>query len=193
MLSNLKANKKIIFILVGIVILVELIWAVYTLTGKKSSSTAQTQAVSDEKVAALKLRADKSSVKVGESFTVNADITSAGTTDGADMILNYDPNLISVNNIQKPVNPGPVYSDNPLNAADERSGRINFSAITSNPGGVVPNGILGTLIFTAKAPGKAKISIEFMPGSTTDSNVVETKTATDILGSVSNLEIQITQ
>ena len=43
-----------------------------------------------------------------------------------------------------------------------------------------------------KAPGKAKIAFDFTPGSTTDSNVIETKTAQDILGSVTDLEVNIT-
>lgn len=194
-LSNLLANKKLIFIFIGIILLVELVWAGLTLKEGKTSGSAAVGSGKSEASSTLSLSSSKTSLKVGETVTVSIDVSSPVATDGLDVIMLYNPKLLSVvtGANKLPVNLGSLYSDYPLNRVDEAAGRVAVSGITSKVGGVVAKGTLGTVNFTAKAPGKVKIAFDFTPGSTTDSNIIETKTAKDVLGGVNNLEVEIIQ
>lgn len=192
-LSNILANKKIIFGLVGVVLLVELVWAGLILKEGKTAGSSAAEPGKSGASSTLSLNASKDSLRVGETVTVSIDVSSKVATDGLDIIMLYDPKLLSVvtGADKSAVTLGTIYNDYPLNQVDEKAGRIAVSGITSKAGGVVAKGVLGTVMFTAKAPGKAKIAFDFTLGSTTDSNVIETKTAKDVLGSVTNLEVNI--
>lgn len=192
-LSNLLANKKLIFIFIGIILLAELVWAGLSLF--RGNAPDSTKASSGQSMAGstLSLNASKTSLKVGESITVAINVSSSVATDGMDVILSYDPKLLSVTlgPGKIPVAVGTIYNDYPLNQVDEGVGRIAVSGITSQVGGIVARGTVGAVTFTAKASGKAKVAFDFTPGSTTDSNIIETKTAQDVLGSVTDLEVNI--
>ena len=71
------------------------------------------------------------------------------------------------------------------------TGKITVAGITQAQGGVLANGLFGTVVFQAKAAGQAKISLDYTPGSTIDSNVTESETVEDVLDKVENLEINI--
>ena len=193
-LSSLLANKKLIFIFIGTILLAELVWAGLSLFGGKTQDNTKVSPGQSKASSTLSLNASKTSLKVGESVTVAINVSAVVATDGMDVILSYDPKLLSVTlGLGKiPVAVGTIYSDYPLNQVDEGAGRIAVSGITSQAGGIIARGMVGAVTFTAKAPGKAKIAFDFTPGSTTDSNVIETKTAQDILGSVTDLEVNIT-
>lgn len=198
-LSGFKITKKLVFVLIGVVLFAELVWAGIMLTKNKTPSSG-TVSVNNplpraavRNVSSLSLTAPKNSFKVGEDIAVQVNISSDKPTDGADIIIIYDPKKLSVvpGQGKLPVTVGNIYSDYPLNKADETMGSVLVSGITSKPGGVIPKGVFGNFTFRAKSVGQTKISFDYTPGSTIDSNVIEAKSAKDILNSVSNLELNI--
>ncbi|MBI4040041.1 hypothetical protein HY389_01660 [Candidatus Daviesbacteria bacterium] len=185
---NLKGNLvRIVLVILGIVVVLELVWAVSQLIRPGSSATQ----VVKLPVPSITLQADKSSVKVGDSVrvTVNLD-TATRQTVGTDLVLKYDPNLLSVD--QSGFQKGTVYSDYPLVSVDP-VGTVSASGITAPNQTFIGKGIFGTLILRAKAVGRASVSVDYVPGTTNHSNITESKTAKNVLSEVNNLTINISQ
>ncbi len=188
-------TRRNIFIALGIIILLEVSWAAWILTKPIPPPTpVQTIVVSPKKPATISLTASKTSLKVGEKVTVSINISSDKKTDGTDLLITYDPKLLSVETVggtKQPVIAGTIYNDYPLNSVDEKLGRITVSAITDTKGGVLADGLFGSVVFVGKAAGNAQISLDFTPSSTADSNVTESGTGRDVLEKVNNLEMEI--
>lgn len=182
-------NKKNILILLGVVIVVEVLWAGWTLyqTNRQISQTVPPPATK-AKPTQIELQTDKTSVKVGEKFTVSINMLSDKSTDGTDLIINYDPKLL----LAEPVNLGTLYNEYPKNTVDVKAGKITVSGISTGMDGIKPNGLFGSIVFSAKAVGQAVISLEFEKGLTVDTNVIEQGTGKDVLESVKNVNIIIT-
>lgn len=188
-------NRKTIFIILGVVILVEVIWAGWSLLqlnqaatvtpGPTTSSAAQTATAS--------LLADKTTLKVGESTLVTLNISSSAKSDGVDLIVSFDPTLLLVDATSSamPVKTGTIFTDYPQNKIDT-PGKVVVSGITDLSGGVLANGVFGTITFKALRAGSAKVSLEYKAGSTSDSNVIETGSGKDILNQVSDVSLRIT-
>ena len=79
-----------------------------------------------------------------------------------------------------------------IQEVEAEQGQIRISAITppSNEG-FVGIGVFATVNFKAKQNGNTEVAIDFEKGSTTDSNLVETGIAIDILDQVYNLNLTI--
>ena len=181
-------TRKNIFIVLGVIIGLEVIWAGWSLF--KSSQVTQTSPVANQsqvQQTAITLSSAKSEYKVGEQIVVDINISSAKQVDGADLIITYDPKMLTA----KPATPGTIFSDYPQNTVDANLGKVSISGITAQPGGVVPDGEFGKVTFVAKAAGTTKIAFDFTAGQTGDTNVSETGTGKDILEEVSELEINI--
>lgn len=196
-LPNRLLVKRNIFIVVAVVIVAELVW-VYRSLGPIAPVVPApkvlpqtTKAVSSPST--ISLKTSTSLVKVGERVVVSVDMASSKATDGTDLVILYDPKLLSVVPVagKQVMKVNSLYSDYPVNS-DDGNGRITVSGISTQSGGVVPKGVFGTLTFQAKGAGVAKISLDFTPDSTTDSNIIEARSANDILSSVENLEVRIT-
>lgn len=188
-------TRRNIFIALGLVIVLEIIWAGSTLfkEAAKPSPTIPAQTVA-HKPTAVSLSTSKTQLKVGEKLTVSINLSSDKKTDGTDLIITFDPKLLSVETVaqsKSPVIAGNIYSDYPLNSLDQTGGRITVSGITDTPSGVLADGLFGSIVIVGKAPGFTKISLEFSPGSTADSNVTESGTGKDVLEKVSDLEVNI--
>jgi len=198
LLKNIFTNKKIILGAVGLIVVLEIIWAGWILTRPSASSITRstTPSASDtNKGSSINLVASKTDVRVGENITVTASVFSTKSTDGVDLVLNFDPKLLQIEatSTASPVITSNLYSDYPLNQVDNTLGKVLVSGISSLDKGVIPNGALATLVFKAKAAGKASINVEFQKGKTNDSNITETKTSKDLLESVTNIELNIKQ
>lgn len=201
-LSNINMGFKLVTVIAIFLVVGEMAWAGWTLT-RPLPQKAVSEPVSESAVPSkleektiLSLVTPKSGIKVGEKFTVSINVFSVKRTDGIDVVINYDPRILSVvkNSPQgQTVSTGKIYTDYPLNIVDEQLGRIAVSGINSSIDGVIPKGEFGSVVFVPKRPGPTKISFEFTPSNTTDSNVIENKTAKDILDGVQNLDINITQ
>ncbi len=123
------------------------------------------------------------------SFTLDIRLDTAGAqTDGTDAILIYDQSRVTATSITS----GSIYTDYPGNSIDDTNGRITVSGLASVTSAFSGQGSLATVNFTVKenAPtGATQIKFDFDPSDkakTTDSNVVQRGTATDILSSVVN-------
>lgn len=202
--SGIDKIKKALIVIVVAAIAAELIWAISTLSQvetKKDKKPQDTQEVkipaqlTDMPAAVMSLKAPKKSIKIGETIPVTIEINSIKQSDGADIIISYDPNLVTVVKAGKPLSPiikGDLYESLPLNDVDEKKGLITVSAVASSGGSVLADGIFGFINFKAKSAGKAKVTIQFSgPGDTRDSNVIEAKTSVDMLDRVDNLELNI--
>lgn len=190
-------NKKVILGLFGLVIAVEIVWALWTLFRPQTSSVVPVlnQQQVSEVPTVIKLDTQTPQVKTGAKFTVSIQMSSDKKTDGADIIIKFDPALLGVELIgQKeklPVILGGLYDDYPVNKLDAKSGEIIVSGISTTQGGVLGNGLFGSIVFSAKKPGQTKIAVDFTKSSTTDSNVLQSGTGEDILSAVENLEVKI--
>lgn len=194
-LSKISIDKKILYGAIGIIIVAELVWAFWVLT-KPSAPQVKNLAPTSVKAepTSISLKALQNQIKVGGKIAVSIDISSSKLTDGSDLIILYDPQILTVipdDKTQKPVVLGSLYADYPINALDEKMGKITVSGISSTQKGIIPKGVFGSVIFQAKQAGKTKISLDFTPDRTTDCNVIETKTAKDLLSEVHNLELEV--
>lgn len=181
-------TKRNLFIVLGVIIAAEIIWAGWSIFKGTTPQVSTQETPSGEPVqTTVTLTSDKASLKLGEKATVSINLSSNSKTDGLDLIITYDPKLLSA----KPVTLGTLYSDYPQNVLDDKAGRISVSGITGQAGGILADGLFGKVEFRAKAPGVAAISLEFTPGESSDSNVTESGTGKDILEKVNNLELNI--
>lgn len=186
---NLKENFarlltwRSLMIMAMVVVIGELIWGAYVLTRPIAKRNQAPSTVYP--MASINLESTKTDLSVGETIQVDIVLSTGGKrTDGVDMIINFDPNKLEV--IQAsgsgglvPVKVNNLYSEYPINKVDD--GKVVISGI-NNPGTIFSgNDIFGTLNFRAKSAGKTSVGLEFTSGSTTDSNVMESGTARDIL------------
>lgn len=139
--------------------------------------------------ATLSLSPSSGTFAKGCQFTVDIKLnTGGGQTDGTDAILLYDNTRLSTNN--SAIASGNIYPDYPGNNADEAAGRITISGLSSVTSAFSGSGTLATVTFTVKpdaTEGVGKVRFDFDPNDkakTTDSNVVERGTVSDILSSV---------
>ena len=123
------------------------------------------------------------------NFTLDIRLDTAGAqTDGTDAILIYDSSRFSATSITS----GNIYPDYPGNSIDDTSGKITISGLASISSAFSGQGSLATVNFTVKenAPtGATQVKFDFDSSDkakTTDSNVVQRGTASDILNSVVN-------
>lgn len=123
------------------------------------------------------------------NFTLDIRLDTAGAqTDGTDAILTYDSSRLTASSITS----GSIYPDYPGNSIDDTSGKITVSGLASVSSAFSGQGSLATVNFKVKdnAPtGTTQVKFDFDSSDkakTTDSNVVQRGTASDILSSVVN-------
>ena len=180
-------RRKILLTVFGIIILAEIIWAGWVFFKGQSQSTKIPQTAVQSKPTQIELAANQTEVSVGEQFSVFINVSSNKETDGADLIINYNPKLLSAS----PLTLGTLYNDYPVNKIDSSLGKITVSGISTGPTGIIPNGLFGEVVFTALSPGQAAVTLDFAPSSTVDTNVIEKDSGKDILENVKNLEVTI--
>ncbi|MBI2017821.1 hypothetical protein HYS92_02115 [Candidatus Daviesbacteria bacterium] len=195
-MDNIKKllTKKVILGIFAVVIGIELIWAATVLFKPTSQPSLVTNQTVNKQSTTIKLETQTPQVKVGSKFTVSIQMVSDKFTDGADILLSYDPNVLSLDPAGKeavPVILGGLYNEYPLNTVDAKLGKVAVSGIATEDSGILANGLFGSMVFTAKVAGNSQISVDFTEGSTKDSNVIETGTGEDILSKVENLEVNI--
>lgn len=186
----------------AVVIVIELVWA-YSVFYRPAENAVSDKIVppAQDLVATLStsnavitLSSPKDTVKVGDKITVTVKVRSDEPTDGTDLVLKYDPKFFDIvaSDATSPMVVNNLYNEYPINKVDEQSGTISVSGIAAEKNGSLIDGVFGSFILKAKIAGNSKISVNFKPGLTSDSNIIETKTGKDILSSVTNLEIKIT-
>lgn len=139
--------------------------------------------------ASLSLSPTSGTFNKGCPFTLNIILNTGGAaTDGTDVILIYDPSRFSATSISS----GSIYSEYPGNNVDDVNGKVTVSGLASVTSAFSGSGTLATvnLLVKENAPaGASQIKFDFDPNDkskTTDSNVVERGTVSEILNSVVN-------
>lgn len=202
--SNLDVKLKSIFAIVGVVVLAEIVWAVFSLTRPLPSPAQNTpKIITPPTEKSTSIAADEASIKltgppeysVGSVAKLDIHITSSEPTDGADIIIKYDPKALEVVPAAgaaqaDAVAVGKLYKDYPTNEFDEEKGLIFVSGLTPpNAKGFSGQGVFGSVSFKVLKSGASRVDIEFSPDSTKDSNIISTKTGKDILTAVAGLNI----
>lgn len=138
--------------------------------------------------ATLSLDPAKGTFNQGCSFSANVYVDTGGVqTDGTDAIIFFDTSKLNATSVTN----GTIYPDYPGNNIDP-AGKVTISGLASVSSPFSGKGILATVNFTVlstAAAGATQITFDFDPadkGKTTDSNVVQRGTVSDVLSSVVN-------
>jgi hypothetical protein len=125
----------------------------------------------------------------GDFFTFSISVdTGDAEIAGAGAKIIYDPGQINIIKIDT----GSIFSDYPSPVFDNQTGKMDISGISSSPDQLFKGaGLFATIQAQAKNSGVSKITLEFVPGDTTDSNLVITAPPWDILSAVNNLTVTI--
>ncbi len=141
----------------------------------------------------LSMEAIKKTYQVGEIIPVGLILTTGGRTVSAvDALVNFDSNYLEGTNSSIIIPSEDSFQDYPQLLVDQQKGLIQVSAVSFLPERGL-NGIKKFAIINlrAKRAGSVQLTFDFKSGSTIDSNVLDVKTATDILDKVNSLSLEI--
>ena len=190
-----KSRRTLLFV-IGVFILAEVIWSIYTLTrpvvlpGDPITQAENAVVPSDPAPAASVDLKGPLTAKVGTEFEVILDINSSSSVEGVDLLIKYDPAFFEVKNSLTPIKTGVLFPTYPVNSNDP-TGLITLSGISPTEVSLAGENEVGVITFIAKKAGKNTISVDYVPDSSKDSNVIESKSGRDILNKVTPLEIVI--
>ncbi len=184
--KKLSLLKIVILIFAGIIAF-EILMGLKTLLTPIPASLPKTAAIT---AGTITLSAPQT-IKTGNSVPVNIKISTGNhLTTGVDLVLKYDAQKLeaSPGSFIK----GNAYDDYPPLNIDSANGIIRISGVVSvNKEGFKGSGDFGTLQFLAKSSGSTSVSLDFKPGQTSDSNMLEVGTNNDVLGQVESATIKI--
>lgn len=183
-----KREKKIkfLFVFLGLVLVGELIWAVYYLTdplkffrGKPTPSSFSS--IADEK-AVLFLDPPFGEFDQGTPVELKIVLDSRGNLVlGTDVVLRFDHNFweiidgdLKTEGIQ--IVPGTIFPRHLGNKVNLSQGKITFSGLAEVDQPFSGRGILAKIELAPKKKGTTKIFFDYQPGATNDSNVTGTGT-----------------
>lgn len=185
-----RFNPKIIFIILGIILLVEVVYAIRVLTAP--APTSPPPVVTDVQKAGgkISLNTPKTNFVVKEVVPVSVMVDTGGhTLSGADLIIRYDPKILEAT--KGAGVKGKIFDEYPLMSVDTKNGLIAISGI-SNLQGFVGSGQFAIINLKAKSPGKTILTIDFADKNvTTDSNLVEATTSKDILEQAESISLEV--
>ncbi|MBI2022012.1 hypothetical protein HYS93_04020 [Candidatus Daviesbacteria bacterium] len=192
-LKQLFLTPKVIFVLLGLIILIEVVYGFKTLTSPRlgGRSALSLDPISS---ARLVLNSDEKVYKVGSVIPVEVRLSTAGhTIIASDVEIKYDPSILEATGSAF-FNQGDVFDEFPNIEVDQQQGIVRFSALSiNNLSGFNGTGELATLNLRSKKEGQTSLTVNFTPSSTIDSNVIEANTINDVLGQVFNLDLTISQ
>lgn len=182
-------TPKIIFVILAAVVLVEVVFAIRTLSAPTPKAVVKSK---------VPLKSQVSLVSVKKEYIVKDVVpvsvmveTGNHKTIGTDVIFHYDPKILEATSSAVIVK-GKIYQDYPAAGIDSQTGTVTISGINSSS---QPNfqgsGLLATINFRAKAAGQTTVTLDFTPDSTTDTNMVDSTSGEDVLESVENLSLTI--
>lgn len=125
----------------------------------------------------------------GELFEVSVIVnTNNQEIGGAGARIKYDPKSVIVDSVIV----GDIFADYPQVKHDNMKGELVISGISANSSSLYSGeGVLATIRWQAVAAGKSKVTFDFTPGSTTDSNMAVTFGNGDILSQVNELSLNV--
>lgn len=136
--------------------------------------------------ASLQLSPSSGTYSVGQEFDVHINIATGGATiDGVDVVLRYDPCALQVQSISE----SPVFSEYPELSEYPEEGAIGISAKDTFNG----SGAVATVRFRVIAGNAVSgLKVYFKLAATTDSNIAESGSSAEILGSVGHASFNLT-
>lgn len=184
------SGPKIIFAILGIVILIEVVYAARVLSTPVSPAPPVIKKETVVSPGKIYLNTAKKSFTLNETIPVSVMIDSGGhSLDGADLIIRFDPKALEAT--PGSLIAGSIFDEYPLLSVDAKAGIISASGVSSLRPGFKDVGQFIIVGFKAKVKGNTSLTIDFTKDSTSDSNLVEKGTSKDILESVDNLDIDI--
>lgn len=188
--KKLFTLPRIIFAILGIVVLIELIYAVKMTLPAAVSTPPVIKPNVQLTGGKIALVVSRNTLKVNDVIPVSVMINTGGhILDGADLIVHYDPKSLEAST--SGLIRGKVFDEYPYTAVDTKAGLISISGINITKKSFNGTGLFAIISVRAKVPGKTSLTIDFKKGSTTNSNLVETGTSKNILEQVSNLELTV--
>lgn len=122
-------------------------------------------------------------------FKVDILLNTAGQgVSGAGVKVVFDPYYLSATSISI----GSIFADYPAAIIDNDKGLITISGIVSSPTDLYTGtDTFASITFHPSHAGETKVKYNYVPGSTTDSNIAVMTGNGDILGEVNELTISI--
>ena len=197
---HLEKKEKIVSVILIVLIIAGIFYLAYTFTSttKQATNLDKTQPAN---VVGLSLLPASGTYKVNQEFDVKIMVNTGGVSiDGVDAILQYDPTVLEVVDKNEKLSGVqiattelfPQYLGNKIDA-----GTIMISGLVDLGGGSFKNNSAQSMaVITFKALAAApntEVKFQFTPKSTTDSNMVETQSAEEILAQVGNGSYVINQ
>lgn len=189
-------KKRPAFLFLGLLILIivaEIIWGVQVFF----FSNQDTQSILQPKIAnasypQIVASADKVTFQTEEVISVNFKVVTAGNAaDSVDLVVSYDNTFLEPLETNF-VETGQIFDEYPVASVDKAQGIVQISGANLNSDkGFSGVGNFATLHFKAQKTGSTVVAIKFDQDSTSDSNIVLSGTAKDILSEVRNAEIMI--
>lgn len=185
------SGPRIIFAILGIIILAEVIYAVRVLSTPVSpAGPADTKVIPVSSSGRISLNTSKTNFSVNEIVPVVVMIDSGGKNlDGADLIVRFDPKALEAT--PGALIAGSIFDEYPLLSIDTKVGLLSASGVSSLRPGFTGTGQFVLVNFRAKTKGSTYLTVDFTKDSTADSNLVERGTSKDVLENVDNLNINV--
>lgn len=125
-------------------------------------------------------------VSKGESIIMNVLIDAPGKVlDGADAFILYDPQLVNVSNIAN----GEYFAQLPQATVDQQNGIIKVTGFSRGKG--TSNRLFFSFTVSATKPSQARFHVEYEPGRSDLSTLVERGTSKNILTGTTDAVVQI--
>lgn len=180
-------NPKIVFIILGAVLLIEVLYAITVLSSPAPAAPEPTQT----RQVSISLSSPLSEFRVKDVVPVEVLLdTGSHDTEGTDLVLKFDPKILEAT--AGAVVKGDIYLEYPQVRIDNKEGSIQISGISGLQGkSFRGKGVFASINFRAKAKGVSALTVSFTAGKTDDSNVVEVLSGNDILESVTDLTLTV--
>lgn len=194
-LASWPINKKIIFLLLGLVAILEIVLMIRAISVNLNPFPRSVERLQKVSGAKIVLDTSKTNYQLGDEVLVTVRVATGGhTTDGIDLVLRYDNKILEASG-SGVFTPGQIYTEYPPVIINNVKGEIRVSGLTgAQEKSFIGVGNFGQIKFKAIANGSTKISTDFQTiGSTVDTNVTETKTAKDLLEKSYDLSVTVGQ
>ncbi len=186
---------KWLLILVSIILILILGYELYNgikpLLAAKTNSNLSNNNSNINSDPKLYLTVDKTNIKVGENISIKV-ILDSGTykAQSFDAIIKFDPQILTAPNLIAKTSP--TFSLYPISNIDQEKG---IAAISGTMGvgkpGFKGQSEIASFMLQALKKGTTQINVEYSPGSTTKSNIIDQETARNVLKATKSLEINI--
>lgn len=139
--------------------------------------------------ASLTFSPDTISTQIGTEFTTELILDTAGEkVGGVGAKIVYDPTLVHIEKIETI----PVFPDFPSQTFDNAIGKATISGIVQNPDQLYSGkAVFAKITWKAQKAGTGKISFDFVPNSTKDSNIAVLYGNGDILQKVNQVNLTV--